>query len=828
MKALYSRGLGDDVNIVPDYIDGTCEWIFQDAKAGAWFQHCRGVLLLKGKPGCGKSYMAKYLANMVPIRYPQPSRHVAEYYCNFRESVAPAQRSLVILKSLLYQLTRSATSLLTHASKAYRSLGAEFTGSLTALKQILISIGTSVDVLCVIDGLDEYFRDDARDFLRLLTEIGAVSRLGFLVTTRPYSALTSLEETEEMTIVDFSASSADVELYVKRRLDAIDKYPLSPKQNPDLQRDRVNRILEKGAQTSFLWVSLVLRSIENAGDYEDRLEKWSALSDDPVSFFLAILQTIVSSLTHDQANSVVGVLYLLAATGQPVTVHFLEAAFTAGDRPLQNMTATLACLTLLVTSDHGRICLVDHGLRTALLSDRIGPLIKNTGWLTWTAVTAHDLLARMTLTQIWERLYDGTSPTNIAELDEMQAYSAKYWVVHFREAEDTLDARFLRFAYEVFDQVNGLPPKWISIYEELTVEVVPHHRTLGPLFGGCYFGLRTVVERALEQGVDIEAEDQFSKTPLHWSSELAHIHIVDALLSSGASAATQGYAGWTALHFAAQNGHSEIVKLFIQKTAADLNIKAFDGKTPLHLAIESNHIKVVSQLLEAGADPSSEICNGDINGLQLAHQYGHREICQLLLTSAAASYDLLRDSINQSSHEMLALLLRAQADVVKESYPWTVELLEQNIPPEEISDLLLKSENLQWIDAGSWPTESGIDWQKSKEIAHQDSCIHQLDPTKISREYLHINPLEDDDITGLNSSGVARSPSSSGSITSLSDGLLDPLEYFGRLERREQIIVRLCGIGGIFPPNYDGFNPGFAILSGKEARIMYGDFGEVR
>ena len=213
------------------------------------------------------------------------------------ESVAPAQRSLVILKSLLYQLTRSATSLLTYASKAYRSLDAEFTGSLTALKQILILIGTSADVLCVIDGLDEYFRDDARDFLRLLTHIGAVNRLGFLATTRPYSAPTSLEETEEMTIVDFSASSADVELYVKRRLDAIDKYPLSPKQNPDLQRDRVNRNLEKGAQTSFLWVSLVLRSIENAGDYEDRLEKWSALSDDPVSFFLAILQTIVSSLT---------------------------------------------------------------------------------------------------------------------------------------------------------------------------------------------------------------------------------------------------------------------------------------------------------------------------------------------------------------------------------------------------------------------------------------------------------------------------------------------------------------------------------------------------
>ena len=50
-------------------------------------------------------------------------------------------------------------------------------------------------------------------------------------------------------------------------------------------------------------------------------------------------------------------------------------------------------------------------------------------------------------------------------------------------------------------------------------------------------------------------------------------------------------AGLTALHFASRNGHIEIVKLLLNQTDIDVNIKAEDGKTPLKLA--SDNVKSV-------------------------------------------------------------------------------------------------------------------------------------------------------------------------------------------------------------------------------------------
>ena len=42
--------------------------------------------------------------------------------------------------------------------------------------------------------------------------------------------------------------------------------------------------------------------------------------------------------------------------------------------------------------------------------------------------------------------------------------------------------------------------------------------------------------------------------------------------------------GWTALHWAALNGHKEVVQLLISN-GADVNAKNSDGKTPADLAM---------------------------------------------------------------------------------------------------------------------------------------------------------------------------------------------------------------------------------------------------
>ena len=536
------------------------------------------------------------------------------------------------------------------------------------------------------------------------------------------------------------------------------------------------------------------------------------------------LESILSSCGPDEVSDVVCVVFLLTVTQRPVSPNFLQAAMRYRDGPPPNVAYIVALLRPVISLESG-MCYIKHpALREWSAHNR--SLGGSFGAGPYNAIAAHELLARMTLTRVWEQ---GRSITNASDpfgSEEVEAYCARYWMEHFRQANNLLHAHYLSLAYEAFVEVKG-PIRWIYTYEVSTVREIPYHRTLEPLFGGCYFGLRAVVDRALQKGMDMEAKDQYWKSPLHWASELAHIEIVDALLSNGASADTQDCAGWTALHFAAQNGHSAVIDLFIRNTDVRINIKAFDGKTPLQLAIESNHLKVVSQLIKAGAAPSLETYGGSTSYLQVASQYGDPQMCQLLLSSIAVSGDLLQSFIDQNLHAMLALLIGARAEVIKASYPWIVELQEDKLSVEEIADLLLKSENLHWIEADQSSIVPSLEGGLPESVAHNDKCIHTLDLDEISRETSTNHKLKADVTSEAETSDTSPSTSSSGSITSLSDGLLDPLEYFGRLERREQTTLKLCGIGGVFSPDVPGLNPGFALLKGKEACLHYGDSGKV-
>ena len=64
--------------------------------------------------------------------------------------------------------------------------------------------------------------------------------------------------------------------------------------------------------------------------------------------------------------------------------------------------------------------------------------------------------------------------------------------------------------------------------------------------------------------------------------------------------------GNTPLHFAAKNGHSEIVQQFMDKTnydkSIDVNAKNQSGFTPLHYASENGHFDVVQCLLNYAMD----------------------------------------------------------------------------------------------------------------------------------------------------------------------------------------------------------------------------------
>jgi ankyrin repeat protein len=85
----------------------------------------------------------------------------------------------------------------------------------------------------------------------------------------------------------------------------------------------------------------------------------------------------------------------------------------------------------------------------------------------------------------------------------------------------------------------------------------------------------------------------------------------------------------TALHEAAENGSSEIVRNLLEHQADPDPVDCFN-ESPLFLAAGKGHLSVVKLLLEAGAEPN-HVCDNGYTPLATAKRFGHTDVMQALL-----------------------------------------------------------------------------------------------------------------------------------------------------------------------------------------------------
>ncbi|XP_051913139.1 ankyrin repeat and SAM domain-containing protein 1A-like isoform X5 [Hippocampus zosterae] len=156
------------------------------------------------------------------------------------------------------------------------------------------------------------------------------------------------------------------------------------------------------------------------------------------------------------------------------------------------------------------------------------------------------------------------------------------------------------------------------------------------------------------RGPNVNCVDSTGYSPLHHAALNGHSEVVELLLRNEALTNIADNKGCYPLHLAAWKGDEQIVRLLIHQGPSHpkLNEQNNDNETPLHCAAQYGHSQVVRLLLEELTDPTMRN-NKFETPLDLAALYGRLEVVKLLLS---AHPNLL--SCNTKKHTPLHLASR--------------------------------------------------------------------------------------------------------------------------------------------------------------------------
>ena len=163
---------------------------------------------------------------------------------------------------------------------------------------------------------------------------------------------------------------------------------------------------------------------------------------------------------------------------------------------------------------------------------------------------------------------------------------------------------------------------------------------------------------------------------------------VSAYLSSGGNHNIKGTIGnqaATALYWAAEQGHVEIVVLLLSKKAEVNSLAEPDGSTPLIVAASQGHAAIVGLLLDHKADVNA-ITNSGATALKSAAENGHLEVVHTLVDKSIWIDFAARDQVEN---------LTAQEWAAKNGHVEVAQLINVSTRPQLELDELAEA----WLDS---------------------------------------------------------------------------------------------------------------------------------
>ena len=150
---------------------------------------------------------------------------------------------------------------------------------------------------------------------------------------------------------------------------------------------------------------------------------------------------------------------------------------------------------------------------------------------------------------------------------------------------------------------------------------------------GLYLALREPSLKAAEALIDwpkinLETRNAQDESPLMMAALKGHTQLAKKLIDKGADV---NKTGWTPLHYAATQGHLEIIGMLLEHHAY-IDAESPNGTTPLMMAAHYGTPAAVKLLLEAGADATLKNQLG-LTAIDFANRASRKEAAELIAAS---------------------------------------------------------------------------------------------------------------------------------------------------------------------------------------------------
>jgi ankyrin repeat protein len=644
--------------LIEPAIKGTCEWILKHGIFKQWLDDTKThSLWLSGGPGCGKSVMTSFLIQKLERNAVDANCPISICYFFFDDKVETQRHAHYALCAILHQILSHQPSLARHAITAFQRNGPQMVKDLRNLWNTLLNVlsdPSAGTTMIVLDAADECEQFSCHKLLQWIVELmedtpPGLEKLKFLITSRP-----------EFTIQSDLRSSKILQLRLEDEIDSIDSdisTVVSKKLDGLGYSDEVSSgimtTLMSNADGTFLWVSLVLRLLEESGDssYDGVLQ---VLNGSRGNDLHNIYAEILSRIPNRRQLEAIRVLQIVATTSRPLTLREFNIALA--------ISTTESSIDRIV----GRL---QHDLPRFLLK-LCGPFIRiRSDQVHLVHQTAKDFLLKSSLSsgKVFWKLERNVSNSILAEaclwyltyaipssgryssslMDKLEQgkndndndtfleYSAMNWATHFREGQSKLSPLALQFADKAHNTSTALFKTWMPYYWTASGFTGDPPKQMTTIMSTAITGHDVVInslQTSTAAKFDLGATDSTNSTALLWACRAGHLSTVKLLIdlkNDIINVPDQGRR--TPLWWAAWNGNAPIVELLLVHSTVNLNSPDARRRTPLLVAAWNGHEDCVKLLLcYAGVAVDKPDSDGS-TPLAKAASRGHKSICRIFL-----------------------------------------------------------------------------------------------------------------------------------------------------------------------------------------------------